>query len=538
MLVATCRAHPEDSLHPVAAPDYDDDTILRLQTEIESMFVVDATYPHFIQQPIPSRPTTDIAPTTTSGSDTTVSAGQPTADASTSQPNGTVEWLRKQAAHIWSTRTPSSGIIFYRQILAYDPFHIPAARALAVTLLSSGDEAEAFAIWQQTFRMRHALPLPGTSIDDMIASIPIRNSTNTVLGVVVPHRLRHDIEQLTYLKHRRLPSPLITPIIERYEIALRNLTNFDPPPQQSDALLAPKEIWSLLAETYNRALYVPHLARVTGSTLSQRTINNAAKITAAYYSSTPHIFAVDELLGHSALHRLLQWAHEATVWYESYPTYVGVSLSMGLASDLILQLANDLRTVLPDIFCDLYLVQSWAFKYDDELLQAINVHADDAAVNFNLWLTPSEANADRTSGGLIVYHAKPPSNWNFMDFNGRDRHDAATSAHDDSDNEDNDPIAQFLDSPSNRDINGYRRNSTYVYQQNRAVFFESSLFHASDKIKFRRGYTNRRINLTLLFGRKGQTCRHHYDARLRRDAATTASSASAPITGQGRRDEL
>jgi hypothetical protein len=35
------------------------------------------------------------------------------------------------------------------------------------------------------------------------------------------------------------------------------------------------------------------------------------------------------------------------------------------------------------------------------------------------------------------------------------------------------------------------------------VIFDSNLFHATDRIAFRPGYTNRRINITLLYGRRG-----------------------------------
>ena len=39
------------------------------------------------------------------------------------------------------------------------------------------------------------------------------------------------------------------------------------------------------------------------------------------------------------------------------------------------------------------------------------------------------------------------------------------------------------------------------YAENRAVIFESRLFHRSDAPHFAEGYANHRINLTLLFGR-------------------------------------
>jgi hypothetical protein len=40
------------------------------------------------------------------------------------------------------------------------------------------------------------------------------------------------------------------------------------------------------------------------------------------------------------------------------------------------------------------------------------------------------------------------------------------------------------------------------YRENRAVLFESRLFHRSDAPEFAAGYENHRINLTLLFGRQ------------------------------------
>lgn len=37
------------------------------------------------------------------------------------------------------------------------------------------------------------------------------------------------------------------------------------------------------------------------------------------------------------------------------------------------------------------------------------VHADDARVNLNFWVTPDDANLDPTSGGLVVYPKEPPN---------------------------------------------------------------------------------------------------------------------------------
>jgi hypothetical protein len=40
------------------------------------------------------------------------------------------------------------------------------------------------------------------------------------------------------------------------------------------------------------------------------------------------------------------------------------------------------------------------------------------------------------------------------------------------------------------------------HRANRAVIFDSDLFHETDAPTFKEGYLNRRINVTLLYGRR------------------------------------
>ena len=47
--------------------------------------------------------------------------------------------------------------------------------------------------------------------------------------------------------------------------------------------------------------------------------------------------------------------------------------------------------------------------------------------------------------------------------------------------------------------NGFA-NVTVPYRENRAVLFDSALFHNTDGFRFAAGYTKRRINLTILYG--------------------------------------
>jgi len=42
-----------------------------------------------------------------------------------------------------------------------------------------------------------------------------------------------------------------------------------------------------------------------------------------------------------------------------------------------------------------------------------------------------------------------------------------------------------------------------LMRANRAVIFDSDLFHETDMTDFEKGYENRRINITLLYGWRG-----------------------------------
>ena len=150
-------------------------------------------------------------------------------------------------------------------------------------------------------------------------------------------------------------------------------------------------------------------------------------------------------------------------------------LGDGFASPLLAQIVDELPQALPDIFGDHKLNQAWAFKYDSELT-GINLHADFAAVNVNFWITPDAALEDDTAGGLVVWDKEAPLDWDFEKYNA-----------------DEPAMRQFL---AENDAKSVR----IPYRENRALVFNSDLFHETDQIAFRPGYENRRINVTLLYG--------------------------------------
>ena len=130
------------------------------------------------------------------------------------------------------------------------------------------------------------------------------------------------------------------------------------------------------------------------------------------------------------------------------------------------------------------MTQIWAYKYDsrasdkDNDLSGIKVHADMAAINVNFWITSNSANLDSSSGGLVVYHTESPLGWVKKDYN-----------------ENKEKIYEEIQ-------RGNQEKTVIPYNENRAVLFNSSLFHETDNIKFKEGYENRRINVTILFGKR------------------------------------
>jgi hypothetical protein len=120
----------------------------------------------------------------------------------------------------------------------------------------------------------------------------------------------------------------------------------------------------------------------------------------------------------------------------------------------------------------------WGFKYDSSL-SGIRLHADDAAVNVNFWITPDDANHNPDNGGLVLWDANAPEHWEMARYNGDER-----------------ACRDFL-------ARAGAKSRIVPYRANRAVIFDSDLFHETDKIEFKEGYLNRRINITMLYGRRG-----------------------------------
>jgi tetratricopeptide (TPR) repeat protein len=219
-----------------------------------------------------------------------------------------------------------------------------------------------------------------------------------------------------------------------------------------------------------------HLAE--GARVAGPAVNSNPAAQAQWEQSNPKLVVMDDFLSPQALEGLRRYCLDSTFWQDSHVDgYLGAFTRHGFGCPLLAQIAEELQSRFPAIFGGHGLGLLWGFKYDSNL-SGINIHADQAAVNVNFWITPDEANLDPAHGGLVVWDATAPLDWSFEKYNG----DAPA-------------VRKFL-----ADVGA--KPHTVPYRANRVVIFDSDLFHETDMLAFKPGYENRRINITMLFGRR------------------------------------
>ncbi|MEU2621963.1 hypothetical protein ABZ642_28140 [Streptomyces sp. NPDC007157] len=299
------------------------------------------------------------------------------------------------------------------------------------------------------------------------------------IPLTVP-KLRHDIQQMYYLQGLGVLSSEYSQVIDAYQAVHDRLVTEGPhaqAPLDSDA--DPR-----IAENYNRLLHVRHTPRVARA-LSRRW--DPAAVEDQYLANAPGVVYVDDFLTEEALGELYHFCLESTVWFGNRYAHgrLGALMQDGFVCPLLMQIAEELQNALPRLIGNQYpLRQMWGFKCGPQVPADVTTHADFAAVNVNFWVTPDSANTDEHSGGLVVHNVDAPLSWGFHAYNGRQ-----------------DLIRPFLQRRQ-------ARSMTIPYRQNRAVIFNSDLFHASDAIRFRPGYENLRINVTMLYGDREEEAHH------------------------------
>ncbi len=195
------------------------------------------------------------------------------------------------------------------------------------------------------------------------------------------------------------------------------------------------------------------------------------------------IYVVDDIFDVAALSALRIFLTRSTIWFDARPErgYLGAHLHDGLASALIRDVSTAIREFACDLVGETLISQVWAFKYGREA-SGIDVHADQADMNVNVWLTDERFNSDPTTGGMTIFGSRVPEGWTFKAYNASP-----------------DTVREHL-----RAVRATEHK--IAYRGNRATIFPSHLFHQTDPVNFEGGYDGRRINLTIMLDRA--TFRH------------------------------
>ncbi len=351
-----------------------------------------------------------------------------------------------------------------RTAVELDPGQATVLRGLGNALRDAGSMDDAVACYRRELEIKRS----GTA-----ATIPEQENPwvdAPTFSQASAFKLRHDIEQFRYLMAKGVLAVDFENEVTAYESVLADLGDTDSRRGRTDLN---REQRLRIGATYNRLIHMAEAPAGRDGPLNRGL--DVPSIEGAYFRDGVDVAVVDGLLSAEALDTLRRFCLESTIWYDFYHDggYLGAYLQDGFNCDLLMTIARDLRRTLPGIIGDHRLRQMWAYKYDSRMT-GIPMHADEAAVNVNFWITPDDANLDADGGGLVVYPREAPLDWDFDKYNN-----------------DQSAIQAFI---------AGCEPVTVAHRQNRAVIFNSDYFHRTGDLNFKDGYENRRINVTLLYG--------------------------------------
>ena len=288
---------------------------------------------------------------------------------------------------------------------------------------------------------------------------------------VSKNKLKHDIEQISYLLKKKIVSKKFNNIVKKYKFIYSSLPkNSD----HTDIFTLSKEFTYKLGPTFNNLIYYQ-----PPDIIEKKIINDNNKVVVINSKKKFKYMVIDDFLNKEVLDKLYSFCLTNSIWNEfDYKNgYIGSFIENGFNAPLLLQISEEIRLQYPEILKKFPLTKAWAFKCNNQM-KGIKIHADFAAININFWITPDKANLNKKTGGLLIWDKEAPKNWDFKKYN--NNHLA---------------IKNFLKKKKSK-------MKRIKYKSNRVIIFNSNLFHASDNFNFKKNYENRRINITLLYGKR------------------------------------
>ena len=365
-------------------------------------------------------------------------------------------------------------IAAYERALERKPDLLEARNNLATSLLALGDYGAAQAEFHQVMEARHGAVRPSAA--DLAADLAADGLSGE--RFIWRDRLADRTEQLEHLLS-----------LGRLDRSHEELTGhcralLDAPPDDHAPVGAVALPESLAGPVHDLCDGISAWSNTPP--LAGGAVNDALAfddIEDGYLSSPTNAVHFDDFLSPEALHALRRFCHDSTIFFGRDPAgYVSSYLRDGFNCDLLYQIARELKQRFPRVIGDHFLSNMWAYRHG-AAGKGVVAHTDYAAVTFNFWITPDGANLDPASGGMVVYRKEEPYDWDWMEVN----------------REKNTPRIR-------EKVEGYLESAetlTIPYRDNRAVLFHSNLFHTSDVMRFKAGFENRRVNITMLFGKRG-----------------------------------
>lgn len=358
---------------------------------------------------------------------------------------------RARALHSLGRR--EEGLQGFNNVINLDPDHYEAHRALGFLQLEAGNRARSLDHFARTYEINRAGGHSKQSMDSL------RTGSK--------YKLEHDANMFWHLSAGARDGHRFEMLARRYNQVAGELC--------AECVELSQPQLDMLGEDYNTPIHLVDAPEITGGAVNPNVA--WAQLDRQLSDDRRSVVWADELLTSAALASIQRLLMESTVWHDftHIDGFVASYLEDGLACPLVLQIADEVRQLLPGLMAGRHLTQAWAFKAlcGD---RPIALHADDAHLSLNFWLTPRIANQCPDTGGLTIYRALPPDDWSVVEYN-----------------EDQLRIREFVEQ--------YRHSRMDIpYRQNRAVLFNSRLFHGTHAPDFAPGYHNHRVNITMLFG--------------------------------------
>ena len=363
----------------------------------------------------------------------------------------------------------------YHKAIDINPELADAHNNLGNVLKDLGQFSKAKAAYDRGFHINHGGPWYNAATfadgDGAGMGLPTgKVSTSTF-------KLRDTIDQLEYLIAKGRIDSSFQQMADRYGAVLTEIEQMEKP--EAVSKLTPGQL-DRLGSFHNQAIHHDGPARIGAGT-----INGALDfkhIEKRYLASPVSVTTLDDFLTPETFSRLRDFCLESTIFFTHTGNHlVSSRLTNGFNCDLLFQIAEEVKERFPNVLGGHELANMWVYRYSNQSA-GVTAHTDEGAVTFNFWITPDDANLVPDRGGLIIYAKDQPYGWDWEYFNAN-KHTPDVRQE----------IADFL---------ADAETVTIPYRENRAVLFHSNLFHKSDQIHFKDGFENRRMNITLLFGKR------------------------------------